>query len=75
MQLHLDLNRPDIAESLFEEGLKYQGQNPNFLAPYLKFLFGRQTDSRVITVCKELLPLLAAANERDQLLALAAATA
>jgi Tfp pilus assembly protein PilF len=74
-QLYLDFRRPDLSEACLHDGLPLHRNDPAYLAPYLKFLFQRQQDARVLATCRELLPLRPEPTARDRLLALAAANA
>lgn len=74
-QLYSDFRRPDLAASCLHDGFSLHRNDPAYLGPYLNFLFQNQQDARVLAICRELLPLLPDATARDQLLALASATA
>ena len=74
-QLYTDFDRPDLAEACLQDGLTIHRDDPLYLGPYLNFLLKRQQDSRVLAICRELLPLLPSTTPRDRLLAFTAATA
>ncbi len=74
-QLQTDFRRPDLAEESLEAGLPFHRKDPDYIRPYLQFLFQQQKDTRVLELCRELLPLFPDATVRDRYLVLAAATA
>ncbi len=74
-QLYSDIGRSDLAEEVLQAGVALHSDELRFLGAYFGFLLQAQKDQRVITVCRELLPLLPASTARDRFLALAAATA
>jgi Tfp pilus assembly protein PilF len=74
-QLYSDFRRPDLAAACLHDGFSLHRNHPSYLGPYLNFLFQNQQDARVLAIGRELLPLFPDATARDQLLALACATA
>jgi predicted Zn-dependent protease len=67
--------RPDLAQRTLVEGLPHGEGNPEFLKALFGFLIQNQEDGEVIAISKRLLPGIAENSPRNQLVALAAATA
>jgi hypothetical protein len=66
--------RPDLAQKTLVDGLPYAGEQIQYLRSLLGFLLQNQEDEEVIRIAHELLPTQPIINERNQLIALAAAT-
>jgi thioredoxin-like negative regulator of GroEL len=67
--------RADLAQRTLIEGLPYGENNPEFLKALFDFLIQNQEDAEVLAIGKRLLPAIPNATPRNQLVALAAATA
>lgn len=67
--------RPDLAQRTLVEGLPHGEDNPEFLKALFGFLLQNQEDGEVLEIVHRLLPAIPNATPRNQLVALAAATA
>ncbi|HUG10782.1 MAG TPA: hypothetical protein VMM36_07200 [Opitutaceae bacterium] len=67
--------RTDLAQRTLVEGLPHGGDSPDFLKALFGFLLQNQEDGEALAISKRLLPTIAETSPRNQLVALAAATA
>ena len=67
--------RADLAQRTLVEGLPKGEDNPEFLKALFGFLIQNQEDAEVLAISKLLLPAIPEVTPRNQLVALAAATA
>ena len=67
--------RSDLAQRTLIEGLPQGENNPEFLKALFGYLLQNQEDDEVLKISKRLLPAVPEANQRNQLVALAQATA
>jgi hypothetical protein len=67
--------RSDVALRTLQEGMIYGRDDFEYLRSYVRFLLDRQEDALVQQLADELLPAKPELNERNQFIALAAATA
>jgi predicted Zn-dependent protease len=74
-QLLLEAGRPDVARQVLLDGLTFHHDDADYLRPVFSFLFAQQRDATVIAIARKYLPPAPAANDRDRLHSLAAATA
>lgn len=66
--------RPDLARITLLEGFAYHKNDPDYLKTLFSFLLQQQDDKQVLAYYKELLGDDSSINQRNQLVALAAAT-
>lgn len=66
--------RPDLAQRTLLDGLPYASDRIDYLRSLLGFLLQNQEDEEVARIARELLPAEPVVNDRNQLIALAAAT-
>ena len=67
--------RADLAQRTLVEGLSHGEDDPEFLKALFGYLLQGQEDDEVLAISKRLLPAVAENSPRNQLVALAAATA
>ncbi len=67
--------RPDLAQQVLLEGLPFQPGDQDYLKLLFSFLLQRQEDERTLSLAKELLSKDRAPSSRNQIIALAAASA
>ena len=67
--------RTDLSQQTLLEGLPYQRNDPDYLKLLFSFLLQRQEDERTLSLCKELLGKDQTPSPRNQLVAMAAASA
>jgi len=67
--------RPDLAQQVLLEGLPFQPGDQDYLKLLFSFLLQRQEDSRTLALAKELLGKDRTPSPRNQIIALAAASA
>jgi len=67
--------RADLAQRTLVEGIPHGSDNPEFLKALFGFLLQNQEDAEVLAISAKLLPAVPESTPRNQLVALAAATA
>lgn len=74
-QIYAANHRPDLAREVWVAGLEHLPRDTFYLGEVFRFLFDQQRDTEVAAICARLLPATAGPDDRNHLLALAAATA
>ncbi|HTJ78288.1 MAG TPA: hypothetical protein VL357_04775 [Rariglobus sp.] len=67
--------RPDLAQQTLLDGVAYQRNDTDYLKVLFTFLLQRQEDARTLTIAKDLLGADRTLSTRNQLIAMAAASA
>jgi Tfp pilus assembly protein PilF len=75
IQFYSVWRRPDLAKQTLLEGLPYHQADKNYLKLLFSYLLQQQDDEQVISLAKDLLKEDRALTERNQLIALASASA
>lgn len=74
-QLYLDSKQPDLARQTLLGGLPANAGNPAYLKPLFTLLFQQEDDTRIETLCRQLLPPRPVPDARNRIIAFAGASA